>query len=39
MPVFPEGMLSDSDLEDLYAYLQALREDAPPASAESTSSP
>jgi mono/diheme cytochrome c family protein len=39
MPVFPEETFSDQDLEDLYAYLEALRKDAPAASAESTSSP
>jgi len=39
MPVFPGEMFSDADLEDLYAYLKALHQDAPAASAESTSSP
>ena len=39
MPVFPGEMLSDADLEDLYAYLKALPEDAPAASAEPTPSP
>jgi mono/diheme cytochrome c family protein len=39
MPVFPEETFSDQDLEDLYAFLEALREDVPAASAESTSSP
>lgn len=39
MPVFPEDTFSDEDLEDLYAYLEALREDAPAPSAESTSAP
>jgi mono/diheme cytochrome c family protein len=39
MPVFPEEMFSEEDLEALYAFLEALLEDAPAASAESTSSP
>lgn len=39
MPAFPEEMLSDDDLESLYAFLEALRADAPAASAEATSSP
>lgn len=39
MPAFPEGMLSDDDLEAIYAFLEALRKDAPAASAESTLSP
>ena len=39
MPVFPEGMFSDQDLEDLYAFLEALNDVPPAASAESTSSP
>lgn len=39
MPAFADEMFSDQDLEDLYAFLEALREDAHSASPESTSSP
>ncbi len=39
MPVFPEEMLSDDDLEAIYAFLEALRENVSAASDESTSPP
>ena len=39
MPAFPEEMFSDEDLEAIYAYLEALGEDASPGSGESTSPP
>ena len=39
MPAFPEELFSDDDLEAIYAFLEALREDASPRSDESTSPP
>ena len=39
MPAFPEELFSDDDLEAIYAYLEALREDASSRSDGSTSPP
>lgn len=39
MPVFPDEMFSDEDLEALYAFLEALRGDPSAASQDPSSSP